>query len=131
MGYSAKAVVLRGAAQTIGASITDQAITDNFYIPWELSTTYTIAILVASSTVVSSVVVKLQHRMSSETDWLDSKTVTITNDASDTTFHLTALDALTADQALLPLMPSARLVVSTGVGDSCVITNVWIPVIYT
>lgn len=128
MAHSSKQVVLRGESQSIIASQTAQAISDNFGIPWEFSTNYIVAILVTSSTVTNSIVAKLQTRLSSEAAWRDSKTVAITTGASNTTFHITLLDAVAGDQALLPLMPQGRIVITTGVGDECVIAKIWVPI---
>lgn len=135
-GYSTKSIVppttgsaATGAAasQSIGASVTNQVISvPSFRISNFLQDNFIVKILVASSTVAVGITAKLQTRMSVDAGWEDSKTVAITTGASNSLFTIKLLSTVAGDQTYLPLAPEGRLVITTGAGDSCVITNAWI-----
>jgi len=134
-GYSSKSIVPQtvgsgsngaAASQSIGASVTNQVISvPSFRIPEDLNTRLRITILVASSTVAVGITAKLQVRISGSAGWVDSKTVAITTGASNTLFEIKFLETIAGDQTYLPLPPEGRLVITSGAGDSCVITNAW------
>lgn len=127
MAYSAKNVITDGAATvSVTASQTDAVLTGNgsadaftVFNP----TAFRCDIVVSAITVATAVTAKLQHRFSSAQDWVDAKTLALTTTGIKS---ISLLDTVVADQTHLPLRPLARVVVTTGAGDSLTVTAVWV-----
>ncbi len=119
-GFTSKQVAIEGA---VGASVTDQPISENFAIRGSFLTAFLIDIEVGSVTVAAGITAKLQVRQSGNQDWIDSKTVDIDGDG---TFTISLLDTVTADQEFLPLRPVGRVVVTTGAGDAVTVNKIYV-----
>jgi hypothetical protein len=116
---------LYAAGASVGASATNQAITKSFAVSDQDSRTISIDIKYSTATVATGITAKLQSSFDNGTTWIDSATVAIT--AGSNTYKSIVLDiAKAADQTYLPLRPLARVVVSSGAGDSATITSVMV-----
>lgn len=132
-GYSSKQVIKgyptsAGAVPSIdvGANASGQVLTGTFRVGIDQAAKgLVVGILVSTSTVGTGMTAKLQHRISRDAAWLDSKTVAITTGASNTMFYIKLLDTVAGDQAYMPIMPECQVVVSSGAGDSATITGIW------
>ena len=118
IGYSAKPAILQNAS--VSGVVTNQVVTS----PWPVSTNgsihHVVKIVTAGVTVVGSVVAKLQSAIGS--DWVDSKTVTISGNG---VFYIKLLAEATGDQTYLPLLNQARVVLTTtNAGDAVIISDI-------
>lgn len=126
-GYSSKTLMPVGTTSiAVAASQTNLQVGKDFIMSADmLATGFTFAALVSTSTIAAAANLKLQTRISADAAWRDSKTVSITTGASNTTFYCSLLDTVAGDQTLLPLLPQARIVATTGIGDSFTIIGLW------
>lgn len=106
---------------TIGASQTDSPISDIISLSAGGALNLVIAINVSAITVGAGVTAKLQSGINGV--FVDSKTLSLTT----TGYAFIKLQAnLIADQAYLPLLASAKVVVTTGAGSSVTVSGVYI-----
>ena len=130
MAFTGKNVIKNNASVTIGASQTDSVVTgvgalESFYIPPSCTQALVIDLEVSAVVVAAAITAKLQVRYNNGQAWANSKTASIT--ATGTT-SIRLLHSVAGDQGFLPLKPQARVVITTGGGDSITITAVHVPV---
>ena len=124
-GHYTKNVLLNGAAQVVGESVTAQAVSNEFRINAEDSLNFRMSILTTTSTVAVGITAKLQHSWDGGATWFavgSRAQVAITGDDS---FEISLVVTDTSDAAQLPLYPLGRLVIDTGAGDAVTITEIW------
>lgn len=121
MAYTANEVVLSPAI-TVGASQTNKVVSKIFAVSALGSKNLRVKVTSASTTVAAAISFKLQHASSDgDTFITTTKSTSITADGD---FYLTLNAEVAGDQAELPLQVQARVVVTTGAGDSVKITSV-------
>jgi hypothetical protein len=113
-----------GNAVTVGASQTNVAISDTFGLSALDGEQLSIDIIHTAATVAAAITVKLQTSPNGGVTWIDSKTASTTNSSTRTSIEIVAARA--ADQTFLPLRSLARVVVTTGAGDSLPVTGVFV-----
>jgi len=116
------------ATTTVGASATNQPITKVFAISQMDSERITIDIIYADAVVATGITAKLQSSFDDTSGiWVDHGTVAITGAVATTTRKTIDLNIhRAADQASLPLRAKARVVVTSGAGDSVTIGSVYV-----
>ena len=119
-GYTAKEELLGATTQTLGASVTAQAVTGEFRFSNPDSLNELVDVRAASVTVGGGITAKLQDSWDKST-WFDVKSVAITADGS---FQIRTNVQTTADQAVLPTRTFGRVVVTTGAASAVSITRV-------
>jgi hypothetical protein len=102
----------------IGASETNLPISEEFGLTAGGACTLVVAIKASGVTVTNGITAKLQTRVNSNYDWVDSKTASITTNGA---VFIKLLSETADDQEFLPLLASARVVISTGVSDAVTI----------
>lgn len=100
---------------TIGASETDALVVDQFGVTPGGAKAIVVDMYTSSVTVAAGITAKIQDS-SDGTNWNDVKTGAIANGSTFTSISLLAERA--ADQSVLPMRQHARLVVTTGAGDT-------------
>lgn len=123
VGHFYRNVVKEGAAQVIGASVTDTVISDEFNISDHDSLYFRARVKTSATTVAVGITVKLQTNSHKDGTWLDSKTVAVTTNG---TFEIKLLPEVAGDQTFLPLLGLGRLVITTGAGDAVTIDSLHI-----
>lgn len=109
-----------GIAQTSGAVLANNPISKEYPITADGAKYCAIKVTVTGVTVVGAITAKLQTAIGS--DWVDSKTVSITATGS---FYIKILSEAAADQSFLPLLNKGRVVVSsTNAGDVYTVASV-------
>jgi hypothetical protein len=111
-GWSPKEIKL-GTVSAVGAGVTNQVITDPATITAGGSKFIVFAIKASAVTLTTAITVKLQTGING--DFVDSKTASI---VANGTVFLRLNNEVAADQQYIPLLASARLVVTTGTGDA-------------
>lgn len=127
VGYKTEPVLLKGAIQTLGASVTARAVSNPFKITYEGSRNLRVDVVVDSATAGSGVTVVLQDapfRSDVATDWQTKKSATVSTTASRTIVSITINVEVTGDQTYCPLRPHGRIVATTGAGDALVISDI-------
>ena len=106
--------------KVIGASVTNEPITTNFRLTTGGATdSLVIKITAASVTAGAGITAKLQSAI--DNTFVDAKTVSVTGNGD---FYIKLNNAVSADQAFLPLLSVGRVVVTTGAGSALTITDV-------
>lgn len=103
----------------LGASLTDEVISEIIPITAGGARMLVVKFKVSSVTVGGGITAKLQSGIDQE--FVDSKTVAITASGN---FYIKLLAEAAGDQTYLPLLASARLVVTTGVGSAITIDKI-------
>lgn len=119
--HSAKSVLLNNASQAVTASQTNSVLSEVFSLSEADARQLVVDFNVSAITVVAAVTAKLQDSQDG-TNWFDKKTLALTATGWKT-IKITDADA-TNDAQWLPLRHQARLVVTTGVGDSVTVDAV-------
>lgn len=110
----------RAAAVTQNTAIT--AISEPFNITGRGRERCRFSVQVSAATVAVAITITLQHSPDGGTTWVSTKTASMSSGAGFT--HITLNPEVAADQSHLPLLPLARLCITTGAGDSCTLTAV-------
>lgn len=123
-GWTGSEVKLAQQDQVIGASVTAQAITDEFRLSCGGATKgLRVDITATTVTVAVGITVKLQHSSKSGV-WEDMgapKTATISAAGE---FSILFHEGVAADAAYMPFKVRCRAVITTGAGDAATITSV-------
>ena len=116
-------MILNGAPQTVGASVTNTVISNVWEVDEYMAKNVSIQITTTSQTVTTAITVKLQHSYDGTnfTDVGSPCQVSITGSAGR--FFIDAIEGVSADAAVMPIRPKARLVVTTGSSDSVVFSS--------
>lgn len=129
MAYTVANKVKDGASVTVGASATNSVVSgtngrEGFAIQAPFMTAICIDLVCSAVTAATGITAKLQVRHVNTQTWADSKTAAIT--ANGTT-SIRLLPTVAADQAFLPLKSEARVVITTGAGDTATVDAIWVP----
>lgn len=114
-------LLLDNTKQAIGASETDTIVSEEFTIDNPEMIIIDIQALQSQTTVATGITAKLQVS-SAGRGWVDSKTVSIADNADWYTIKIHPNTS--SDDAFLPLRKRGRVVVSSGSGDSTRIDSV-------
>lgn len=116
-GWSAKDITLKPAGtQTVGASQTDVVISlENPTTAGGATKGFVVKAVFSAVTVAAAITAKLQSAIG--TDWVDSKTVSVTATGG---FYIKILN----DATYMPLLNKHRVVLTTGAGDTATVTSV-------
>jgi len=128
-GYIPQDVLLNKTAQVVGASATDQVVSKEFRISANGAKFLVVDLVVSAITVSAGIDFELQT--TAGVDHLGNEKWIATGKAA---VALTAVgmktlsfnNGLAADAAFLPLRPKARVVVTSGAGDTVTVANVFI-----
>lgn len=122
-GYTTKNVLKELTAQSVAANASAQLVSaDQIHVFAEDSLHFRVDVAISAIVVATGISLILQHSYNGS-DWDNAKTVALTTTGRKA---LTMLVEVAADQAILPLRPLCRLVVTTGAGDSVTISGVYI-----
>lgn len=118
MSWSPKEV---GQAQSIGASKTSVRVTRDYSVSPDGAIRHVVVIKASGVTSTTGITAKLQTSVDGST-WVDSSgTTAITTNGLA---YIKLAIEKSGDQTHLPLLPVARVVVSTGTGDAITIDSV-------
>lgn len=107
--------------QAVAASQTNQVISKEWPVTAGGALNCAIKLVVSGVTVTTAVTAKLQTAIGS--DWVDSKTVSVTASGN---FYIKLQTAVAGDQTFLPLLNKCRLVLTTGAGDAATVDSVYV-----
>jgi peptidoglycan hydrolase-like protein with peptidoglycan-binding domain len=128
MGYQAKKVLKNRTSQAVAASQTNQVVSDVFALTAEGATRgLRIDIHVSAITVAAAITAQLQHAVDADSDFAapDNSVSKVSLTGATAAWFSIPLSATDADDdALFPLRPIARIVVTTGAGDSVTIDDI-------
>lgn len=110
------------SSQVVGASTTNQPISKEYRVTSWGALRHVVAIKCSAVTVAAAITAKLQTSVDGGTTWVDSKTVAVTTNG---VFYIKLLSDLAGDQTYLPLLNTARVVLTTGAGDTATIDWVY------
>lgn len=114
--------VKKAAQVVVGASVTDEVVSDGFPISSQDAKDITVAVKYSDATVAAGIVVKLQTTQD-EKNYLDHSTVAVTAaTATETVKYIHMNENIST--ANFPLLSRGRIVVTTGAGDSVAIDSV-------
>lgn len=117
-GYSPSDNLVLSGSTPISGVVTGVPVTRPFTITEGGSLNFTLKLVVSGTVVAGSIVAKLQTAIDS--DWVDSKTVTIT---ADGIYYIRFNIETTGDQTYLPLLSKGQIVVTTtNAGDATTFT---------
>ena len=106
----------------VAASQTNKVVSKVFSVSMEGSRHMRVKVTTSATTVAAAINFKLQQATGeADTFITTTKSTSITGNGD---FYLTLNAEVSGDQAELPLMPIARIVVTTGAGDAVTIDNV-------
>lgn len=117
-GYFPRDVKKHGLA-AIGASATNQVISEIFPITAGGARMMVVKLKVSGVTLATAITAKLQTGIDQE--FVDSKTVSITANGN---FYIKLMAETAADQTFLPLLRSGQIVITTGAGDAATIDKI-------
>lgn len=106
----------------IGASVTNQAISNEFRITAGGARTLVVALKASGVTAGAGITAKLQTAVA-DYAWMDSKTVAVTAAGE---FYIKLMAETAADQTHLPLLGKGRVVITTGAGSALTIDSLYI-----
>lgn len=118
-GWSADSLLNSASAITVGASQSNSVLSKEYAVTARGALHHVVAIDVSAATVATGITAKLQSAIGST--WQDSKTVAITTTGR---VYIKLNVEVTGDQTFLPLLNKARIVVTTGAGDSVTVSAV-------
>lgn len=119
-GYQVKNYLLNGAAQSVGASATAQAVTPTFTITAGDSKNLLVKVVASGVTSTTGITAKLQDSFDGGTTWEDAGEVDITTDGNFEIEH----DAGEATTGVLWNL--GRVVATTGTGDAVTVDAVYV-----
>lgn len=105
--------------QVVGASATNTVVSKEWPVTAGGALYCAIKITVSAVTVGTAITAKLQTAIGS--DWVDSKTATISGNGS---VYIKLQTTDTDDQDFLPLLNKGRVVITTGSGDTVTVSAV-------
>ena len=108
---------------TVGASETNTVVSREFPITGGGSRQLVARVKTSATTVAVGITFGIQSSMDGSVWVKAAKTTAITGDGN---FTLSLIAELAGDQASLPLLPRARIVVTSGAGDAVTIDNVFV-----
>lgn len=120
-GWSADSLLSSANPVTVGASQTNSPLSKEYAVTASGALHHVVAIDVSAATVTTGITAKLQSAIGST--WQDAKTVAITTTGR---VYIKLNIEVSGDQTYLPLLNKARVVVSTGSGDSVTVSAVWV-----
>jgi len=112
---------------TVAAAQTNQVVSKVYHVSDRDSVCYSVDIIYSDAVVAVAITAKVQSSPDGGTTWIDAKTVALTAATATATRKTISADInIAGDQALLPLRSLARVVVTTGAGDSITIDSIWV-----
>lgn len=114
--------VTLGSGQVVGASQSNIPISKEYRITSWGSLRQQIAVKASAVTVAAGITAKLQTSIDGGTTWVDSKTVAV---SANGVFYIKLLETVAGDQTYLPLLNTARVVLTTGAGDTATVDWVY------
>lgn len=114
--------VTLNAGQVVGASATNTPISKEYRVTSWGALRQQIAVKASAVTLAVAITAKLQTSIDGGTTWVDSKTVAVT---ANGVFYIKLLETVAGDQTYLPLLNTARVVLTTGAGDTATIDWVY------
>lgn len=124
-GYKFKNVVKDGASQVVGASATNQVVSNVFPMSTQDSLYFLAKIVCTTVTAAAGITAKLQESWNGAT-WEDVGNRAQVSVTTDGNFEISILATDSSDAAQLPIWALGRIVVTTGAGDAVTVTEVWI-----
>lgn len=108
--------------QVVGASATNSPVSKEYRVTFSGSIYHVIAAKFSSVTVGTGITAKLQTSPDGGTTWVDSKTVAVTTNGYA---YIKLAINIAGDQTYLPLLNVARIVLTTGAGDTATVDAIY------
>jgi hypothetical protein len=112
-----------GKGKILAAPQVETAITTVYDTTFNGSLYHVVEIKVFNVTINSGITAMLQSATNENGPWKNAKSVPILGDG---VFYITLLATKESDQQYLPLLPKARVVMTTGAGDTVSVSEVTI-----